>query len=88
MEMSGRVTALRSIDWLAKEIFMIKPWIYQDTISGNEIEVSVSNLYTTLRINNRHYYFYAEDGKFDGTSTDWTIKPSSAPLPIYAQRLQ
>ena len=53
----------------------ICPYRYRDAISGNEIEVTVSNLYTTIRINERCYYFRAEDGKFDGTSSDKTFKP-------------
>lgn len=48
---------------------IISPWQYQDAISNNEIEIIVSSLYTTIRINERYYYFRAEDGKFDGTST-------------------
>ena len=55
----------------------ILPWRYQDAISGNEIEVTVSHLYTTIRINDRCYYFCAEDGKFDGTSTRLEIEPTS-----------
>jgi hypothetical protein len=66
----------------------ISPWRYRDVISGNEIEITISHLYTTIRINERCYYFRVEDGIFDGTSTDKTIKPSSGPLPTHEQRLQ
>jgi hypothetical protein len=66
----------------------IAPWRYRDAISGNEIEITVSHLYTTIGINERCYYFRAEDGIFDGTSTDKTVKPSSDPLPTHEQRLQ
>lgn len=62
----------------------ISPWQYRDAISGNEIEIMVSHLYTTIRINERCYYFRAEDGVFDGTSIDWTVKPFST----HEQRLQ
>ena len=66
----------------------VSPWRYQDAISGNEIEITVSHLYTTIRINERCYYFRAEDGVFDGTSTDKTIKPFPVPFPTHEQRLQ
>ena len=59
----------------------ISPWRYRDAISGNEIEITISQLHTTLRINNRCYYFRVENGTFDGTSTDKTIKPFPDPLP-------
>ena len=67
---------------------MMKPWKYHDPISGNEIEISVSQLYTTLRINNRCYYLRAENGAFDVTSTDLTVKPSLSPSPIRGRRLR
>lgn len=66
----------------------ISLWCYRDAISGNEIEVTVSRLYITLRINNRCYYFRVEDGTFDGTSTDKTIKTFPDPSPIREQHLQ
>lgn len=66
----------------------ISLWRYRDAISGNEIEITVSHLYTTIRINERCYYFRVEDGIFDGSSTDKTVKPSSDALPTYEQRLQ
>lgn len=66
----------------------IAPWHYRDAISGNEIEISTSHLYTTLRINNRCYYFRVEDGTFDGTSTDKTIKTFPGPSPTREQHLQ
>jgi len=65
----------------------ISPWRYKDAISGNKIEIKVSHLYTTVRINERCYYFRAEDGIFDGTSTDKTVKSSSGAFPTQEQRL-
>ena len=53
----------------------VSPWRYKCAISGNEIEITVSHLYTTIRINERCYYFRAENGIFDGTSTDMTFSP-------------
>jgi hypothetical protein len=66
----------------------ISPWRYRDAISGNEIEITVSHLYTTIRINKRYYYFRVEDGIFDGTSTDIMVKPSSDTFPNQEQRRQ
>lgn len=66
----------------------VSPWRYQDVISKNEIEITVSHLYTTIRINERCYYFRTEDGIFDGTSMDKTIKPSPAFAPTHEQHLQ
>jgi len=66
----------------------ISPWRYQDAISNNEIEITISPLYTTIRINERCYYFRAEDGVFDGTSTDKTVKPFPDSFPTHGQHLQ
>ena len=66
----------------------ISPWRYQDVISGNEIEITVLHLYTTIRINKRCYYFRVEDGIFDGTSMDKTVKPFPDPFPTHEQHLQ
>lgn|GEM_PF-5361272 len=66
----------------------ISPMQYWDAISKNEIEITVSHLYTTLRINNRCYYFRVENGAFDGTSTDKTLKPFPDPVPTLGQHLQ
>ncbi len=66
----------------------ISPWRYQDAISGNEIEITVSHLYTTISINERCYYFRSEDGIFDGTSTDKTVKPFPDPFPTHEHHLQ
>ncbi len=66
----------------------VSPWRYQDVISNNEIEIAVSHLYTTIRINERWYSFRAEDGIFDGTSTDKTVRPFPDPFPTHEQRLQ
>ena len=82
MKKNGWVIAVKSLQG------KISPWRYRDAISGNEIEIMVSHLYTTIRINERCYYFRVEDGVFDGTSTDKTVKPSSDPLPTQEQRLQ
>lgn len=66
----------------------VTPWCYRDAISENEIEITISHLYTTIRINERCYYFRVEDGKFDGTSTDNTVKPFPEFVPTHEQHLQ
>lgn len=60
---------------------MIKSWKFHDSVTGDDIKIKVSGLYITLQINDRCYYFTADDGEFDGTSTDHTFKPSSASSP-------
>jgi hypothetical protein len=47
----------------------IKPFAYNDPETGDTISVSVSDLYTTLRINDREYFFIRKTGEFDGTAT-------------------
>ncbi len=66
----------------------ISPMQYRDAISKNEIEITVSDLHTTLRINNRCYYFRVEDGAFDGASTDKTLKPFPDHVPTLGQHPQ
>jgi len=65
----------------------VTPLHYRDAISGNEIEITISHLYTTIRINERCYYF-RKDGIFDGTSTDKTVKLFPGSFPIHGQHLQ
>ena len=67
---------------------MLKPWKYHDAISGNELEISLSDLYLTFRVNERCYYFRTDDGRFDGTSTDLEIKTFLDLSPIRGQPLQ
>ena len=45
---------------------------YHDQVTGDHVRISVSTLYSILRINARDYYFNRETGKFDGTGTDLT----------------
>jgi len=50
------------------DVAKIEVWEYTDAVTGDKIGISVSPWYSKLTINNREYYFRAEDGKFDGTS--------------------
>ena len=47
---------------------LIKPLVYDDLVTGNKIEVSLSEYYSRLKINERKYYFIRETGAFDGTA--------------------
>lgn len=46
----------------------IKPWVYEDKVTGQRIEIQVSPQFSTLHIDERVYYFVRETGDFDGTS--------------------
>ena len=45
----------------------IRPFKYKDLVTGDKIEISISSVFTKLRINKREYFFEKETGKFDGT---------------------
>lgn len=65
---------------------MIEPFKLQDEVTGVKIKLIVSPLYSVLSINDRSYYFYRENGKLDGTSTDLTFyepKPKMRIRPVY-----
>lgn len=47
---------------------LIKPLVYDDLVTGNKIEVSLSEYYSRLKINEREYYFIRETSAFDGTA--------------------
>lgn len=51
-----------------KDLAIIKPFEYEDLLSGNNIKVSVSPYFSKLMINEREYYFVRETGEFDGTA--------------------
>ncbi len=46
----------------------ILPFKYEDKVTGDKIEISVSSRYSKLKINEREYFFIKESGKFDGTA--------------------
>lgn len=52
----------------------VQPIRLQDAAAGHEFEITVSELYTVIIINGRSYYFNAEDGSFDGMSTDCVLE--------------
>ena len=55
---------------------MIEPFEIQDVVTGIKIKLTVSKQYSVLSIDDRSYYFYRENGKFDGTSKDLLFKSS------------
>jgi hypothetical protein len=58
------------VSWMDdKDLAAIKPFRYDDPETGDTISVAVSDLYTTLRVNDREYFFARETGEFDGTAT-------------------
>lgn len=46
----------------------IRPFVYQDAVTGQRIEVRVSQLFTTLHIDKRVYFFVRKTGQFDGAA--------------------
>jgi len=48
-------------------VAIIQPFKYKDLVTGNTIEVSVSQCFTKLKVNKREYFFVKESGEFDGT---------------------
>lgn len=58
-----------------EELAQIKPLVYQDRVTGDSVEISVSSHYSILRINERYYYFTKETGELDGTGRDVDAKP-------------
>lgn len=52
-----------------EELAKIKPFVFDDRVTGDTVEVRTSEGYSAvLRINDRHYYFTKETGEMDGTS--------------------
>ena len=47
---------------------VIRPFKHEDEITGQTVAVTISPLYSILRVGNREYYFKRENGEFDGTS--------------------
>jgi len=50
------------------ELAKIKPFEYQDMVTGHKIRIEVSPYYSKLIINTRVYYFIKETGEFHVTS--------------------
>jgi hypothetical protein len=45
----------------------IRPFVFDDLMTGNRIEIQVSPRYSILKVNDREYFFVRETGEFDGT---------------------
>ncbi len=50
------------------ELARIKPFKYDDKLTGHKIAIQLSPYYSTLFVDDRVYYFNKETGEFDGTS--------------------
>lgn len=62
------------------ELAFIKPFAYNDPETGDKIEISVSDFYTKLAVNDREYFFVRENGVFDGAATT----KHTGPILVYA----
>ena len=51
-----------------------------DPETGDKIEISVSDFYTKLSVNDREYFFVRENGAFDGAATT----KHTGPILVYA----
>ena len=49
-------------------VVKIKPFVYEDWVTGQRIAVEVSPYFATIHIDDRVYYFVKKTGQFDGTS--------------------
>ena len=45
----------------------IRPMKYNDPVTGNDIEITISPTFTRVNVNGRDYYFNRLTGAFDGT---------------------
>ena len=52
----------------AIELARIKPFKYDDELTGHKIAIEVSPYYSKLFVDDRVYYFNKETGEFDETS--------------------
>ena len=50
------------------ELARIKPFEYDDELTGHKITIQVSPYYSKLFVDDKVFYFNAETGEFDGTS--------------------
>jgi hypothetical protein len=51
---------------------LIKPMSWKDETTGQNIDVSVGDLFVCLSVNGRDYYFNRLTGEFDGTGSSST----------------
>ena len=50
------------------QLARIKPFNYDDKLTGHKIAIQLSPYYSKLFVDDRVYYFNKETGEFDGTS--------------------
>lgn len=46
---------------------VIKPFQYEDKLTGHKITIRKSRYYSILSVDGRQYYFESDTGEFDGT---------------------
>ena len=51
-----------------EDVAVIRPFVFEDKLTRQRIEVRVSPQYSTIHVGERVYYFVRETGEFDGTS--------------------
>ena len=47
---------------------VIRPFTHKDAATGETVSVTISPVYSVLKVGDREYYFMRESGAFDGTS--------------------
>lgn len=63
-----REQILSTIDEERDGLAIIKPFEYEDLLTGHKVSVQVNPYYSILSVDGREYYFEKETGKFDGTA--------------------
>lgn len=56
------------IQKLKNELAIIKPFEYEDKLTGHKVALQISPRYFKVFVDDRVYYFNAETGEFDETS--------------------
>ncbi len=46
---------------------LVKPLVFDDLVTGQHLEIRVSEFFTTISVDGRDYYFRRLNGAFDGT---------------------
>jgi hypothetical protein len=47
---------------------VIRPFTHKDDVTGQTVSVTISPLYSVLKVGDQEYYFKRENGAFDGTA--------------------
>ncbi len=63
-----REEILSAIKEESGELVVIKPFKYDDKLSGHKLAIELSPYYSKLFVDDKVYFFNRETGEFDGTS--------------------